>query len=53
MGHYARNCPARSSTANLINFNQTEFKQTPEEDHVARLKAKLGQMSNNEKERLA
>jgi hypothetical protein len=53
MGHYARNCPARTSTANLIDLNQVEYEQPAEEDRVTRLKAELGQMSNDEKERLA
>jgi hypothetical protein len=56
-GHYARNCPTRTSTrattANLIDFNPLEYEQPVEEDRVARLKAELGQMSNDEKERLA
>jgi hypothetical protein len=52
-GHYTRNCPARGSTANLIDFNQTDFKQPVEEDRIARLKAELTQMSNEEKEKLA
>jgi hypothetical protein len=56
-GHYARNCPSRTSTrtttTNLIDFNPIEYKQPAEEDRVARLKAELGQMSNDEKERLA
>jgi hypothetical protein len=56
-GHYARNCPTRTTTrtttANLIDFNQFDYEQPAEEDRVARLKAELGQMSNNEKERLA
>jgi hypothetical protein len=56
-GHYARNCPSRTSTrattANLIDFNSLEYEQPVEEDRVARLKAELGQMSNDEKERLA
>jgi predicted alpha/beta hydrolase family esterase len=52
-GHYTRNCPKKCPTANLIDFNQTEYEQPTEEDHVARLKAELRQMSNKEKERLA
>jgi hypothetical protein len=52
-GHYTRNCPTRNSTVNLIDFNQMEFEQTTKEDRVARLKAKLRQMSNKKKERLA
>jgi hypothetical protein len=52
-GHYARNCPTRTSTANLIDFGQFDQQQPVEEDQVARLKAELGQMSNDEKERLA
>jgi hypothetical protein len=56
-GHYARNCPTRTSTrtttANLIDFNPLDYAQPVEEDRVARLKAKLGQMSDDEKERLA
>jgi hypothetical protein len=39
--------------ANLIDFNQMEYEQPTEEDHIARLKAELGQMSNEKKERLA
>jgi hypothetical protein len=39
--------------ANLIDFNQTDYEQPTEEDHVARLKVELRQMSNEEKERLA
>jgi hypothetical protein len=57
IGHYARNCPtrasARNTTASLIDFGPTEYEQPAEEDQVARLKAELGQMSNDEKERLA
>jgi hypothetical protein len=56
-GHYARDCPSRASsrttTANLIDFNTSEYEQPVEEDRVARLKAELAQMSNDEKERLA
>jgi hypothetical protein len=52
-GHYARNCPTRTSTANLIDFGQFDHQQPIEEDRVARLKAELTQMSNDEKERLA
>jgi hypothetical protein len=56
-GHYARNCPSRVSTrattTNLIDLNPLEYEQPVEEDRVARLKAELGQMSNDEKERLA
>jgi hypothetical protein len=37
----------------LIDFNAPEYEQPVEEDRVARLKAELTQMSNNEKERLA
>jgi hypothetical protein len=55
--HYARNCPTRTSTrtttTSLIDLDQSEYEQPVEEDRVARLKAKLGQMSNDEKERLA
>jgi hypothetical protein len=43
----------RATTANLIDFNSLEYEQPVEEDQVARLKAELGQMSNDEKERLA
>jgi hypothetical protein len=57
IGHYTRNCPLRMSTrtttTNLIDFNPLEYEQPAEEDRVARLKAELGQMSNDEKERLA
>jgi hypothetical protein len=56
-GHYARNCPMKTSTrgmtADLIDFNPLDYQQPAEEDRVARLKAELGQMSNDEKERLA
>jgi hypothetical protein len=56
-GHYARNCPTRTSTrtttADLIDFNPLNYQQPAEEDQVARLKAEPAQMSNNEKERLA
>jgi acyl-coenzyme A thioesterase PaaI-like protein len=56
-GHYARNCLARASTrtttTSLIDFDQPVYEQPVEEDRVARLKAELGQMSNDEKERLA
>jgi hypothetical protein len=56
-GHYARNCPTRTSTratiADLIDFEQQNYEQPAEEDRVARLKAELGRMSNDEKERLA
>jgi hypothetical protein len=56
-GHYARNCPTRTSTrataTNLIDFNPLDYDQPIEEDRVARLKAELGRMSNDEKERLA
>jgi hypothetical protein len=37
----------------LIDFNPLDYQQPTEEDRVARLKAELGQMSNDEKERLA
>jgi hypothetical protein len=37
----------------LIDLDQLEYEQPAEEDQVARLKAELGQMSNDEKERLA
>jgi hypothetical protein len=40
-------------TADLIDFNPLDYQQPAEEDRVARLKAELGQMSNDEKERLA
>jgi hypothetical protein len=56
-GHYARNCPTKTTTrataADLIDFNPLDYQQPVEEDRVARLKAELGQMSNDEKERLA
>jgi hypothetical protein len=56
-GHYARNCPTRTSTratiADLIDFNLLDYQQPVEEDRVARLKAELGRMSDDEKERLA
>jgi hypothetical protein len=37
----------------LIDFNPLDYQQPAEEDRVARLKAELAQMSNDEKERLA
>jgi hypothetical protein len=37
----------------LIDFGPAEYGQPAKEDRVTRLKAKLGQMSNDEKERLA
>jgi hypothetical protein len=43
----------RGVTADLIDFNPLDYQQPTEEDRVARLKAELGQMSNDEKERLA
>jgi hypothetical protein len=36
----------------LIDFNPLDYQQPAKEDQVARLKAELRQMSNDEKERL-